>query len=364
MLLDQYRLVDMARKVVGVGSVGTRSCMLLLLGTTARTRCSCRRRRPARRCWRPSSAPASTTTRGSASWSGQRLMQAVSDIFLGWVRVAGFDGQPRDFYMRQLRDWKGSAEIETMLPRGMLRLRRALRLDAGPGPCPVRGPRSRSRPTWVRRRLRRAPSSAVRRAYADQNERDHQPLVEAIARAGSPRDRGRRLSTHPEREERDADGPGARHPRAPAGDDVRRPLRPRSFLALQGLDRALVLASQAFTALIPLLLLVSRAGPGGPARRRLALPDPPVPAHRRGRCLRCGSCSRTPATAPPGVLSAFSCVLSGVSLTRGCSGRTSRPGAWAAAGRRARPERRPGADRPACWVRPLYWARARRGSLP
>src|SRR3712207_206360 len=51
---------------------------------------------------------------------GQRLMQAVSDIFLGWVRVAGTDGQSRDFYVRQLRDWKASAEVETMVPAGML----------------------------------------------------------------------------------------------------------------------------------------------------------------------------------------------------------------------------------------------------
>jgi hypothetical protein len=53
---------------------------------------------------------------------GQRLMQAVSDIFLGWVRVpAGLDGKQRDFYGRQLRDWKGSAEIEQMVPKGMAR---------------------------------------------------------------------------------------------------------------------------------------------------------------------------------------------------------------------------------------------------
>ena len=50
----------------------------------------------------------------------QRLMQATSDIFLGWLRsVAGFDGKTRDFYVRQLKDWKGSAEIEQMVPLGM-----------------------------------------------------------------------------------------------------------------------------------------------------------------------------------------------------------------------------------------------------
>ena len=46
-------------------------------------------------------------------------MQTVSDIFLGWIRVSGFDGRERDFYLRQLRDWKGSAEVETLLPAGM-----------------------------------------------------------------------------------------------------------------------------------------------------------------------------------------------------------------------------------------------------
>jgi hypothetical protein len=52
--------------------------------------------------------------------AGQRLMQATSDIFLGWDRVgSGLDGQPRDFYVRQLRDMKGSAEVETMVPEGM-----------------------------------------------------------------------------------------------------------------------------------------------------------------------------------------------------------------------------------------------------
>ena len=46
--------------------------------------------------------------------AGQRLMQAASDIFLGWQRVTGLDGQARDFYLRQLRDWKGSADVDTM----------------------------------------------------------------------------------------------------------------------------------------------------------------------------------------------------------------------------------------------------------
>ncbi len=69
--------------------------------------------------------------------AGQRLMQAQSDIFLGWVGIeAGLDGLPHDFYVRQLKDWKGSAAIEEMQPDGHGRLRAAVRLDT----------RARSRP--------------------------------------------------------------------------------------------------------------------------------------------------------------------------------------------------------------------------
>ena len=67
----------------------------------------------------PRRQPSSPTT-ASASSTGQRLMQASSDIFLGWLHVAaGIDGGTRDFYVRQLRDWKGSAEVERMNPSGL-----------------------------------------------------------------------------------------------------------------------------------------------------------------------------------------------------------------------------------------------------
>jgi hypothetical protein len=51
--------------------------------------------------------------------AGQHLQQAQSDIFLGWTRITGPDGVDRDFYVRQLRDWKFSVPIEVMLPAGM-----------------------------------------------------------------------------------------------------------------------------------------------------------------------------------------------------------------------------------------------------
>ena len=119
-LLERFRYVDAARKVVGVGSVGTRAWIVLMLGRDgerpARS-CSSRRRRP--RCSSRSWARASFANHGQRVVEGQRLMQAASDIMLGWIRVTSLDGVGRDFYVRQLWDGKGSAVVETMNPRAM-----------------------------------------------------------------------------------------------------------------------------------------------------------------------------------------------------------------------------------------------------
>ena len=124
-----------------------------MLGATTRTRCSCRSRRPSRRCSSSSSARAQYSNYGQRVVAGQRLMQATSDIFLGWQHVAaGLDGQQRDFYVRQLRDWKGSVRRRgSMLPPGMAAYGRAVRLDARPRPRPLRRPdRDRRLPRQVR----------------------------------------------------------------------------------------------------------------------------------------------------------------------------------------------------------------------
>ena len=108
-------------------------------------------------------------------------MQAASDIFLGWDRVTGPDGVVRDFYVRQLRDWKGSADVEAMDPQAMAVYGGAVRLDARAGPRPLRRPhrdrvlpRQRATPS-----TRRSPTFAE--AYADQNERDYEALQAAAA---------------------------------------------------------------------------------------------------------------------------------------------------------------------------------------
>ena len=125
-LLEQFAFVHMARKVVGVGSVGTRA-----FDPALRRR---RRRRPAGAPGQGGAAiGALPTTSGQSKYAnegervvaGQHLMQAVSDIFLGWNRSNGADGVQRDFYIRQLRDGKFSIPVEELLPPGNGRLRPA-----------------------------------------------------------------------------------------------------------------------------------------------------------------------------------------------------------------------------------------------
>ena len=139
-LFDQYRLVDFARKVVGVGSVGTRSWMALLLGDDDHDALFLQAKEAGPSALEQFVGPSEYDNAGQRVVVGQRVMQAVSDIFLGWVRVKGIDGQTRDFYLRQLRDWKGSAEIEVMIPEGMQAYGELCGVDARPRPRPLRGP--------------------------------------------------------------------------------------------------------------------------------------------------------------------------------------------------------------------------------
>ena len=119
-LLEEFRLVDFARKVVGVGSVGTRAWIALLLGRDGRDPLFLQMKEAEASVLEEFVAPSEFENHGERVVTGQRLMQASSDIFLGWLHVEeGLDGQERDFYARQLKDWKGSAEIEQMVPKGM-----------------------------------------------------------------------------------------------------------------------------------------------------------------------------------------------------------------------------------------------------
>jgi uncharacterized protein (DUF2252 family) len=179
-LLDRYRLVDFARKVVGVGSVGTRSWMALLIGDHEGDPLFLQAKEAGKSVLEEFTTPSEYANCGQRVVVGQRLMQAVSDIFLGWVRVKGIDGQKRDFYLRQLRDWKGSAEIGTMAPSTMSTYGELCgwtlaRAHARSGDRVAIAAYLGSNSAF---------EVAIREfasTYADQNERDHRVLVDAIA---------------------------------------------------------------------------------------------------------------------------------------------------------------------------------------
>ena len=109
-LLEQFRLADVARKVVGVGSVGTRAWIALMLGDDGQDPLFLQIKEAEASVLEEFVGPSEFENHGERVVAGQRLMQASSDIFLGWLHVTSpLDGKERDFYGRQLKDWKGSA---------------------------------------------------------------------------------------------------------------------------------------------------------------------------------------------------------------------------------------------------------------
>jgi uncharacterized protein (DUF2252 family) len=180
-LLDQYELIDVARKVVGVGSVGTRCWIVLMLGRDQSDPLFLQVKEAEKSVLATFAGASRYTNQGQRVVAGQRLMQAASDIFLGWQRTeAGLDGRPRDFYVRQLRDWKFSIDIGTMVPSGMLMYGEL---------CGW---------TLARAHARSGDRIAIAaylggsdvfdqaitefaRSYADQNERDYRSLLDAVS---------------------------------------------------------------------------------------------------------------------------------------------------------------------------------------
>jgi uncharacterized protein (DUF2252 family) len=119
-LFEQFELTDLAGKVVGVGSVGTRAWIALLLGRDGQDPLFLQIKQAEASVLEELLGPSEFSNHGQRVVVGQRLMQATSDIFLGWLRVkAGSGGQADDYYGRQLKDWKGSAEIEQMTAEAM-----------------------------------------------------------------------------------------------------------------------------------------------------------------------------------------------------------------------------------------------------
>ena len=119
-LLEGYGYAGMARKVVGVGSVGTRCWIVLMLGRDESDPLFLQVKEADESVLSRFVGAGKYASMGQRVVAGQRLMQASSDIFLGWQRAeAGLDGKQRDFYVRQLRDWKYSIAIEALIPHGM-----------------------------------------------------------------------------------------------------------------------------------------------------------------------------------------------------------------------------------------------------
>ncbi len=118
-LLEQFTLVQVARKVVGVGSVGTRAWVLLMDACDGDEPLFLQAKEAQPSVLAEYCGRSQYTNQGERVVAGQHLMQAQSDIFLGWTHTPGPDKVDRDFYVRQLKDWKFSFPIEAMIPSGM-----------------------------------------------------------------------------------------------------------------------------------------------------------------------------------------------------------------------------------------------------
>jgi uncharacterized protein (DUF2252 family) len=118
-LLDRFRYADLARKVVGIGSVGTRCWMLLLLGRDVDDPLFLQVKEAQASVLEPFMERSAFQSHAERIVEGQRLAQAAGDIFLGWTRVETADGTQRDYYVRQLRDWKASLDIGLVRPEGL-----------------------------------------------------------------------------------------------------------------------------------------------------------------------------------------------------------------------------------------------------
>jgi uncharacterized protein (DUF2252 family) len=178
-LLETYRYAHLAQKVVGIGSVGTRCWVALFVGRDEDDPLVIQIKEADASVLEPALGASAFTNHGHRVVEGQRMVQAASDVLLGWHRAVGADGASRDFYMRQLWDWKVSADVETMAPgpfgiyaemcawslaRGHARSGDSIAIAAylGSGTAFDRA------------------MAGFAAAYADQNARDHRALVDAI----------------------------------------------------------------------------------------------------------------------------------------------------------------------------------------
>jgi uncharacterized protein (DUF2252 family) len=178
-LVESYRYVDLAHKVVGVGSVGTRAWIVLMLGRDDDDPLFLQVKEAQRSALEPFTRRSAYRNQGQRVVQGQRLMQTAGDIMLGWIHTVGLDGHERDFYIRQLWDWKASADVDAMDPT-------ALELYGGLCGATLARAHARSGDRIAIAaylgggdRFDRAIADFAE-TYADQNERDHAALVHAV----------------------------------------------------------------------------------------------------------------------------------------------------------------------------------------
>jgi uncharacterized protein (DUF2252 family) len=179
-LIEQFELADVARKVVGVGSVGTRAWIALMLGRDGGDPLFLQVKEAEASVLEEFVGRSEFSNHGERVVVGQRLMQGATDILLGWFHIdSGFDGAARDFYVRQLKDWKGSAEIEQMGPQGMAMYGELCgwtlaRAHARSGDPIAIAAYLGSKDTFARAILE------FSSAYAEQNQRDYEVLTNAV----------------------------------------------------------------------------------------------------------------------------------------------------------------------------------------
>jgi len=180
-LLEQFELIEIARKVVGVGSVGTRCWIILMLGRDRSDPLFLQVKEADRSVLEDYAGASAYGSHGRRVVAGQRLMQAASDIFLGWLRDRAdpYD-TPRDFYVRQLRDWKQSADIQTMPPATMRAYGELCGWTLARAHARS-GDRIAIAAYLGRSAVFHQAITEFAAAYADQNERDYQALRAAAA---------------------------------------------------------------------------------------------------------------------------------------------------------------------------------------
>jgi uncharacterized protein (DUF2252 family) len=179
-LLERFRYVHSARKVVGVGSVGTRAWIVLLLGRDESDPLFLQAKEAQASVLEPFLGKSAFAEHGQRVVEGQQLTQAASDIMLGWLRATDLEGVDRDFYIRQLWDSKGSADVETMNP-GSMRIYAEM--------CGAALARSHARSgdaiaidSYLGRSDRLDQALArFAETYADQNAKDYEALEAAVA---------------------------------------------------------------------------------------------------------------------------------------------------------------------------------------